>query len=124
MGFTPDAHQAIFSNATKAQLAELAVPSTRRGSATGTSLSRRGAVRGGKTGGTGVSCDDIFDPGGHLAPEAYKVEHPLEGLSFCSECGNEIELVEVDGIWHKRDKDGLPHTLTCGENPDETGVGP
>ena len=66
--------------------------------------------------GTGTGIDDIWHPEAHQT-EGESVDDPRRGKVCCRDCGQEIQLVELDnGKWQARNDDGLPHALTCGSD--------
>ncbi len=41
------------------------------------------------------------------------VDDDRKGKAYCNRCGLEVFHVEIDGKWHVRCHDGLPHALVC-----------
>jgi len=69
--------------------------------------------------GMGTCAQDLWDPAGrHSTTVSLLDDDERVGKTFCSSCGAEVEHVQVDGRWHVRNPDNLPHALSCGE---ETG---
>jgi len=61
--------------------------------------------------GTGICGDDLWQPTARTG--AYVPDDDRQGKMFCKACGEEVTHVEVEGKWHTRNPDNLPHILTC-----------
>ena len=69
--------------------------------------------------GTGANGHDLWNPHDYRSVAVSLLDDDERvGKTFCSSCGAEVAHVQVDGRWHVRNPDNLPHALSCGE---ETG---